>query len=457
MNEARSVWRRWVTVWLAVGVVLRALLIVFPRSPDDDTDAYLELGQNLFHKFIYGMTDDGVTSPSLFRLPGYPVFLALLGGHIWLVLVVQSVVDLAGCYLLALFLRRYWSDRAGLTVLALGATCFFTAVYAACALTESLSIFAVMAGIYCLGEVLGDDGAFAVTGWFRRLVPLAGAAALGMVLRPDGALLTFAIGLALVVYGVRRGGAVGGVRTAALFGVLACLPLVPWTIRNAVTFGVFQPLAPRHVNDPGERVNLGFYRWLRTWSVDFETTGLVFWKVGTEAIDVGDMPARAFDSPAQRAETVALIDAYNVKKNLDQALDDRFGALAEVRVRAHPLRYYVWVPALRVMDMWLRPRTEGMDVNVSWWRWRERRRDSAIAVGLGLLNLFYVLAAVGGAMRRPPLGVFLGVFVGMRCLLLATMENSEPRYTLEAFPVVLVLAAIFLCRRAGGSSAGQAR
>jgi len=32
----------------------------------------------------------------------------------------------------------------------------------------------------------------------------------------------------------------------------------------------------------------------------------------------------------------------------------------------------------------------------------------------------------------------------LRCLLLATMENPEPRYTLEWFPILIVAAAAAL-------------
>jgi len=425
---------------MTAGVLLRALLIVFPRDTDDDTDAYLELGRNLLHRFTYGfLGDNGVVSPALFRLPGYPIFLALLGGHMQLVFIVQCGLDLAACYMLALCLRRCCGERAGLAALALSTTCLFTATYAACALTESLSIFAVAAAIYTLGNVVNSAGGR------TRLVPLAACAALAMLLRPDGALLTFAIAAALLFY--RRAAPVAALRSASLFVLLACLPLVPWTIRNAVTFHVFQPLAPRHVNDPGERVNYGFYRWLRTWAVDFDTTVRVFWKVGAEPIDIANLPPRAFDSPAQRAQTVELFAVYNRTNDVNQALDDRFAALAATRIHAHPLRYSLWIPALRVTDMWLRPRTEGIPVNSAWWLWREHPRQSAAALALALLNLFYVIAAIGGAFRKPPLAVFLATYFLLRCLLLATMENSEPRYTLEAYPILFVLAAVFFARR----------
>ncbi len=444
---------RWAALWLALGALLRAALIFFPRQRDDDTDAYLELGRNLFHHGTYGFMDDGVVSPALFRLPGYPIFLELLGGHMRLVFLVQSLIDMAGCLLLAGFLRRYVSERAALAVLALSGLCFFTATYACAALTESLSIFAVAAAIAALGALLARPDAFAATGWLRRLLALAASAALAMLLRPDGALLPISLAIALGWYGWRRAGAPAAARTACLFTLLACLPLAPWAIRNAVTFHVFQPLAPRHVNDPGERVNTGFYDWLRTWSVEFQTTANVFWKVGTEPIRMENLPARAFDSDAQRARTAALLATYNQTKDISPELDARFETLAQERIRTHPLRTFVWVPALRVADMWLRPRTEGIPLSLAWWRWREHPGESATAIALGLFNLGYLLLALAGATRRPPLAVFLATYLLLRCLLLATLENPEPRYTLEAFPIVFVLGAVWLGREVRRSAA----
>jgi hypothetical protein len=440
--------RRWVWGLLAAGAALRAALIYFPRPGDDDTDVYAELGRNLLHHGTYGWMDDGVVSPSLFRLPGYPIVLGFMGEKIPLVLAFQAGVDLLGCVLLGLFVRKYVSERAGLWTFGLGATCFFTAVYAASAMTESLSVFAVAAAIWALGELLLREDAFEVGGAWRRLLPLAGTAALAMLLRPDGALVTISVAGALVWYGVKRVGWRKAVTTSALFGVLACLPLVPWTVRNAVDFHVFQPLAPRHVNDPGERVNLGFYRWLRTWSIEFETTGTVYWRAGSETIAMQDISSRAFDSPQQRAETEALIARYNERKDFDPELDDAFGALAAERVRAHPLRYYVELPVLRVLDMMLRPRVDGTYLPAAWSRVRGEPGFETAVLGLGLLNLFYAGAAVAGvfeARRRGlPLAMFMATYVVLRCLMLGTMENPEPRYTLEMYPVVLVCAGAWL-------------
>jgi len=39
----------------------------------------------------------------------------------------------------------------------------------------------------------------------------------------------------------------------------------------------------------------------------------------------------------------------------------------------------------------------------------------------------------------------LGGYIILRCLLLGTMENSEPRYSLQCFPIFIVAAAAALC------------
>jgi hypothetical protein len=38
----------------------------------------------------------------------------------------------------------------------------------------------------------------------------------------------------------------------------------------------------------------------------------------------------------------------------------------------------------------------------------------------------------------------LGGYIVLRCLLLGAIENSEPRYTLECFPIFIVAAAAVL-------------
>ncbi len=454
--------KRWI-LWIAAGVLLRIILIAFPRPSDDDTGVYLELGHNLLHRGVYGIADGDDLAPSLFRLPGYPLFLATfefffarIWQNAWLnaVFAAQAAADLAGGLLLAAFARRHLCSRAAEATLALAMLCPFTAAYAGIGMTECLSVFAASLGIYAAGRALAaelenrrDVGALVLAGC---------AAALAMLLRPDGALAFAAVGAGLLGYTARgraaaqgwRRGVSRGMGAAVLYGLIALAPIALWTGRNWAVFHVFQPLAPRHVNDPGERVNLGFYRWMRTWSVEYVSTGNVFWAVGQEDIDLDDLPARAFDSPQQQEQTGQLLDEYNRWKGISPELDDRFGALADERIRTHPLRYYVELPVLRVLDMSLRPRTEAFDLDAYWWRWSEHPGQTALAILLGLINLGYAgLAAWAFLRRRVPWAWMLGGYMVMRCLVLATMENPEPRYTMEGFPIVIVAAAAAIAAR----------
>ena len=123
--------------------------------------------------------------------------------------------------------------------------------------------------------------------------------------------------------------------------------------------------------------------------------------------------------------------------------DGRFAALAAERIQDSPARYYVWLPVLRIADMWLRPRTELLPSDPRWWEFNDAMPWLTVSIVFGLVNLFYVGAAVLGFLR--PRHVFgmglLFLFFLLRSLFLGTLENPEPRYTLECYPVVIVAAA----------------
>jgi hypothetical protein len=95
--------------------------------------------------------------------------------------------------------------------------------------------------------------------------------------------------------------------------------------------------------------------------------------------------------------------------------------------------------------MMFRPRTEEFNLEVFWWPPSDHPAQTIWAILLGLVNLLYVVAAAWAFLRRRvPWPWVLGGYIVLRCLLLGTMENSEPRYSLECFPIFIVAAAAAL-------------
>lgn len=443
---------------LAAGFVLRMYFVFLPVSRDDDTAVYAELARNWFHHGVYGFLQGGRILPTLIRLPGYPLFLGVVFSifrHDWLIpaLIVQALADLVGCWLLCDVLRTEVSPRAGWAALLLSALCPFTAAYTATGMTESLSAFCMALAIWSLARLVRTVRAGHTP--TRAVLALSCAAGGAMLLRPDGVLLTAAFCAGLFWYLRRIAGFGRALRPAMMVALLALVPLVPWTIRNQRTFHEFQPLAPRYANNPGEFVPSGFFRWMRTWSVDYIDAGTVFWNLDDQ-IDWDDIPQRACYSAAECRQTETLIDDHDAVDTVTPPMDARFAALAAQRIRERPWDYYLVIPALRVASMWLWPRTEVFHMSIYWWRIREHPADSLIAMGLGAINLAYIALAIAGFLRRrvPLKGVLLAYLV-LRCLLLAQMENPEQRYTLIAFPILIVAAACAVAGRSRDSADRQ--
>lgn len=443
---------------LVSGLALRALFVRFHPLFVGDSQMYADIAQNLLRHHIYGVTDNGI-QPTLIRLPGYPLFLAavfaLFGeGNLLAAVWIQVMLDLLGCLLLACLAARLFGRRTATITLWLAVLCPFTANYTATPLTETGSVFCVTAAFWALAAwrdaVLdtrtarsGAPGYAALTG-----CALAGA----VLLRPDGGLLAAAVVPVMlwVAWKARGPGRRLAVTGSAMASLVVLLCLGGWTLRNWHVFHVFQPLAPKYANDPNETSMAGFGRWYRTWATGYGDTMRVYWTYDGAPLVAEDLPVRAFDSDAQKQETERLIRRYNVRSEATPEIEAAFQKIAEERVRAHPVRTYLALPLARLADMWLRPRTELLKVPLDWWQIDRRPKAASLAIAFGLLNLSYLLAAVLGLRRWAisgwgQYGAVAAAAVGFvvcRSLLLMTIDNSEPRYTLECYPVVLLLAAV---------------
>jgi len=458
------------------GLALRLLFVFRFPAVVDDSRLYADIATNWLHG-VYGITSSGHVVPTYSRLPGYPGFLAAIfaifgSNNFRAVLLIQTLFDLGTCFVVADLGRRMLSERAAKAAFLLGALCPFLANYAGAALTETLEMFFTAVALdfaVCgfarlypdpdpdsdpdIGHDFGPSTASspASTLWLGCGLSVAAC----ILLRPDGGILFGAIGaywLFLFLRHILVRAAPGSAARLRLFPMLGTgviltaatfAPLVPWTLRNLHTMHRFQPLAPRYANDSDERVIPGFNRWTKTWIADYTSVQEIYWKLPDDPIDVTRLPQRAFDSAEQRQETEQLFADYNRDHEMSPGLDARFAVLAAARVRSAPLRYYVWLPAVRIADMWLRPRAELLPSDPRWWEFDDEVPWLVVSVVFGLVNLGYVGAAAAGLLLSREFfgsGLFV-LFLLVRSLFLGTLENPEPRYTLECYPVVLVAAA----------------
>jgi hypothetical protein len=444
----------------AVG--LRLLFLFRFPAITNDSFVYGDIAKNWLQHGIYGLSGPDEISPTYIRLPGYPAFLAAVFAifgmeHYRAVLALQVVVDVGTCFLIADMARRLVSPRAARAAFLLAALCPFLASYAAAALTETLEIFFTVLAFDC--AIAGLEALDQ-----SRLRTWAGcglATAAAILLRPDGGLVLITIELylgVLLFFAWKKKnktrtsrprphvpqGSAHLLRAGVILGVVSLAPLAPWAWRNLHTLHHFQPLAPRYANEEDEFVAAGFNRWVKTWMADYASVEEIYWSVPGDTVDAGKLPDRAFDSGAQRQQTEQLLADYNQGLQVTPELDARFGALASQRIRQAPVRFYVWLPLVRIADMWLRPRTETLPSDTRWWEFNDDPTWSALAVTLGVINLLYLGAGVVGLIRvrwTVPLGLVL-TFVVLRSGFLGSLENPEPRYTLEAYFFVIVMGSV---------------
>ncbi|MGA9586185.1 MAG: glycosyltransferase family 39 protein [Terracidiphilus sp.] len=444
----------WAVPALLAGALLRIWMLKHFYEVTGDALIYGGIAKNILLSGRYALTvGTGETYPTLIRLPGYPLFLAVCfklfgmenyASAAW----TQIVLELGGCLLLADVARRVAPARfrqgAAYCTLWLAALCPFTAVYGANPLTEGPTLFVIALAMWCAAKFQERPGWSPALGFTFAVTYAA-------LLRPDGALVALAFAPALLVTLVRLKDRVhvrgGFVRMVVVCLLLALTPFALWTWRNWNTFHVFEPLAPRYATDPGESTQAGWVSWVKTWCLDFISTYQVYWNVPGDTLYVSNLPARAFDSPEQYAETAALALEYNnTGESLTPEIDARFAKLAAERYAAHPFRSHVLLPVGRVVDMWLRPRVENLPIDLDWWVYSHHHAETRFSWLYAGLNAFYLLLGIAGLFVRPRMWQWMLAYVLLRSALLLTVEAPEARYTLECFPMLFVLGGIALYR-----------
>ena len=463
---------------LAAGLCLRLLFVLEFPADSGDTVLYEQIAANWLKHHVYAMDVQGVITRVDLRMPGYPAFLALVyaltgrtgdAARLW-VMLAQVAVDIIGCVFcvwlagLLLALRNPHADQKPVLRGAwwLAMLCPFTANYTAVPLTETFAIALTATSMVFLVGLIGsaDDVVFPEprrpwqgnNDFQHWAVPSGLAVGVATLFRPESPLILIAGWGVLALRLLRRKKVGIWFRIVAYSGIACILPLVPWAIRNAVTFHEVQFLTPKYSTLPGEIVPYGFMAWEKTWLYRMRDCYLVPWKLNEEPINVDEIPARAFDSPEEKQRVAAILEPYNEDLTLTKEEDDAFGQIARERAARHPLRTYLWIPAARAVAIWFTPRIELLPISGDVFplaqKLDEDPADQGFTVLLFFLNIVYVGLGAWGFVKlwrsspvvRPAL-LFLILFIVLRTAFLTTLETPEPRYTLVCFPALIALAA----------------
>lgn len=455
----------------------------FPAA-SGDTVLYDELAANWLKVGKFAMNIDGLPTPVDLRVPGYPAFLAIVyaitgrtGEAARMpVMVAQVLVDLAGCLVIAelaailasLCGLQSKSKRVFLFALWLAALCPFTANYVAVPLTEVWAVFLTALAFVLLVMVAARTCGRAApvlpgipdlgqrASW--RVAALAGlVVGVGTLFRPETPLLLCTTFLALAFWMLPRGELKQWFWLCGVMAVGCAVPLVPWTIRNAVSLHEFQPLAPKDATLPSEVDPKGFIAWEKTWLYRVRDCYLVAWKLNDEEIHLEDIPPWAFDTPEEKERVAAVLDTYNDETTWTAAQDAVFAQLARERTRRHPFRTYLWMPLRRSVRMWFTPRIELVPVSGHVFPLAYQREEDPVDQEVTILfffaNIAYVALGLFGAYKlwkfpsaRPALAALV-FYVLARTVLLTAMETPEPRYVLECFPALIAFGAQLVAGR----------
>jgi hypothetical protein len=463
---------------LLAGALLRLFFVLKFPAGSGDSALYEQLATNWLKFGKYALDVAGELVPVDVRMPGYPAFLAMVYGLAGrtgeqariFVMLAQVAVDLASCVFIAVLASLLISlcgppancKRGFAVALWMAALCPFTANYVAVPLTEVWAVSFTALAMAALVVLVAREntqhfsqlGAF---GWFRDsywlLVAILGfVVGLGTLFRPETPLLLATTVLLLAWSMLRRGEIRRWILTCLVMGAACLLPLLPWTLRNAITLHEFQPLGPKNAILPGELEPRGFMAWERSWLYRVRDSYLVTWKLNDEAINVEDIPANAFDTAEEKEQVAVVLKKYNDELSWTAEEDEVFAELARGRTRRHPLRTYLSIPLRRAGRMWFTPRIELLPVSGHVFPLAKMREedpeDQEVTIAFFFLNLLYVGLGLWGAYKlwrqpgaRHALAALL-LYLVVRTAFLTTQEAPEPRYVLVCFPALIAFGAV---------------
>jgi 4-amino-4-deoxy-L-arabinose transferase-like glycosyltransferase len=429
---------------LGVGLAFRLAIVTSFHSSSPDGDQYYKLAQELWRngRLAFAPPPAPLTHS---RLPGYPLFLAFLvdrgplpqSEHVVRATRANVLLDLGTAVLVWLLLRDRGRPKAAWVALVVCLGCPLLFRLSCYALSESLATFLLTLELW-LALRAGQRGSLGVA-------VLAGmAAGLAQLVRLDAVTLSPAVALALWAPPVPR----QRWRLMGAFALATTLVVIPWPVRNWIHFGAPHLEGTEWPAQDGQPLPTGAMQWMRTWCTaapgeSYLSVHFVFRRPFSSRTRGVLLPAM-YDSEEERLRLAALLDRAG-RLGLVPEVDREFVELARERWRRAPLRTLVVLPARRLVQLWSPPLPGELPWRIPSLGLSDRHW------GFGVWDkILYVLAMLGVLVLLRcgdrHLTAVLTCAVAARSLLhsFAVPNFVNQRYLVEAFPLLIVLAAVGL-------------
>jgi hypothetical protein len=353
----------------------------------------------------------------VFRPPGYPLYLAAVGGgrdtSESVALVGQGVLFGLGAFLLALTVRRWTNERLGLAAAALYALDPWSKHYVALVLSETLAGTVALATAYALTRAWQERSA----AWWAAAGALAGTLTLVRVVFVVAVPL---VALAALLRGTLRERLVHGAAAAAAAAAL----LVPWLAWTGDVLG--RPALASY----GEGFNLLV-------AAHGEGRGRTFQEVISDRAFLRDAnSAHRLVPPAERMRTDPTAHPRYVRAvDVDQR--ERAWSVLADRLRDEPFQV-AWETAYRSWFLW--------NAHEDWYQ-----PDGVALVLLRLLDALLIVLAAAGAVLALRLGGparAIVVFLLVYTFALGT-HHVEARFAMPVRGLLLAFVALACADVAG--------
>lgn len=362
---------RWFIVLIFVAFAFRVWLIEalpgsYNGSPHrQDGYQYDSLAWNWVQGYGFALNHESAfefdkcppCQPTILRTPGYPLFLAFFfkffGRNYMIVKYVQAVLDILTCWFVYQ-LSRLVSNNQKMARLAfvIAALLPFTAVWVTDISSETLATFLSTLAVLLVLRAADSPG-------WRATAGAGIVTGLAILVRPGFALLPLVL---LTAYWLRPGlNWPQALKKSFYFGLLVILTLTPWLLRNYLTFQ--QLVLAQMYQYPEQRYIQGYQKWYLSWIRDGQWTQEAQWNyiIYPQTISDPPFPDYAYTSAEEKAIVETLMAEVKQGHGFSQAIDDQFAALAAVKSRQAPLRYYIILPFWRMIRGWVNTGTASIN------------------------------------------------------------------------------------------------